>query len=64
MFVGASSHDVAQVEGAGSMISAVAGETATIVRLVRLSLLAPPVLGLSRAIGRFHRAKGPRVRGR
>ncbi len=40
-FVGASIHDVAQALGAGYSISNEAGETATIVKLTRVALLAP-----------------------
>jgi uncharacterized integral membrane protein (TIGR00698 family) len=40
-FVGASIHDVAQALGAGFSVSNEAGETATIVKLTRVALLAP-----------------------
>jgi uncharacterized integral membrane protein (TIGR00698 family) len=40
-FVGASIHDVAQALGAGYSISNEAGETATIVKLTRVAMLAP-----------------------
>lgn len=40
-FFGASIHDVAQALGAGYSYSAAAGETATIVKLARVALLAP-----------------------
>ncbi len=43
--LGASVHDVAQAVGAGYAFSPAAGETATIVKLARVALLAP-VLGL------------------
>lgn len=42
--IGATIHDVAQVVGAGFSVSEPAGDTATLVKLVRVSLLAPFVL--------------------
>lgn len=46
-FLGATIHDVAQVVGAGFSVSDTAGETATLVKLIRVSMLAPVVLVLS-----------------
>ncbi|WP_368185341.1 YeiH family protein [Aestuariibius sp. HNIBRBA575] len=43
-FIGATVHDVAQVVGAGFSISDTAGETSTLVKLIRVSLLAPVVV--------------------
>ena len=43
-FIGATVHDVAQVVGAGFSVSETAGETSTMVKLIRVSLLAPVVL--------------------
>ena len=43
VFLGASIHDVAQVVGAGFMISPETAETATIVKLTRVACLAPAV---------------------
>ncbi len=43
-FIGATVHDVAQVVGAGFSISEQAGETSTLVKLIRVSLLAPVVV--------------------
>ncbi|MEM6609265.1 MAG: putative sulfate exporter family transporter [Pseudomonadota bacterium] len=43
-FIGATVHDVAQVVGAGFSISDTAGETSTIVKLIRVSFLAPIVV--------------------
>ncbi|NNF72459.1 MAG: putative sulfate exporter family transporter [Rhodobacteraceae bacterium] len=43
-FIGATVHDVAQVVGAGFSISDTAGETSTLVKLIRVSFLAPIVL--------------------
>lgn len=42
--IGATIHDVAQVVGAGFSISDSAGDTATLVKLVRVTMLAPFVL--------------------
>lgn len=50
IFIGATVHDVAQVVGAGFSISQEAGETATLVKLVRVTLLAPVVLVFSLAL--------------
>ena len=47
VFVGATVHDVAQVVGAGFSISDRAGETATLVKLIRVTLLAPVVIGVA-----------------
>ena len=47
IFLGASIHDVAQVVGAGFMISPDAAETATIVKLMRVVCLAPAVAVLA-----------------
>ena len=47
IFIGATVHDVAQVVGAGFSISDEAGETATLVKLIRVSLLAPVVVLLA-----------------
>ncbi len=51
-FMGATIHDVAQVVGAGYSISHEAGDTATVVKLLRVALLLPVILlasGLARA---------------
>lgn len=47
IFFGGTIHDVAQVVGAGFSVSQTAGETATLVKLIRVTMLAPVVLGLS-----------------
>jgi len=44
IFLGATIHDVAQVVGAGFSISETAGETATLVKLLRVAMLAPVVV--------------------
>jgi uncharacterized integral membrane protein (TIGR00698 family) len=44
IYLGATIHDVAQVVGAGFSISDAAGETATLVKLLRVAMLAPIVV--------------------
>jgi uncharacterized integral membrane protein (TIGR00698 family) len=44
IFLGATIHDVAQVVGAGFSVSEEAGELATIVKLIRVAMLAPVVV--------------------
>lgn len=46
LFLGGSIHDVAQVVGAGYLISDAVGDTAIVVKLLRVSLLAPTVMVL------------------
>ena len=63
VFLGGTIHDVAQVVGAGFSISPEAGETATLVKLIRVSMLAPVVLAFSviiRARGLAGPAEGAR----
>ena len=43
IFIGATIHNVAQVVGAGFMISETAGDTATIVKLMRVACLVPVI---------------------
>ncbi|MEL6746984.1 MAG: YeiH family protein [Pseudomonadota bacterium] len=47
VFLGATIHDVAQVVGAGFSVSDQAGDTATVVKLIRVTMLAPFVLILA-----------------
>ena len=54
VFLGGTIHDVAQVVGAGFSVSPEVGETATVVKLIRVAMLAPVVLVFSLAI----RARG------
>lgn len=54
VFLGGTIHDVAQVVGAGFSIGPETGETATLVKLIRVSMLAPVVLCFSLVI----RARG------
>jgi len=53
VFIGGAIHDVAQVIGAGFSISDKAGETATLVKLFRVAMLAPVVLIASIIIQRY-----------
>ncbi len=46
IFIGASIHDVAQVVGAGYAISTEAGDTATVVKLMRVAMLAPVIVAV------------------
>ena len=46
LFIGATIHDVAQVVGAGYLISNEAGDTATFIKLFRVALLVPVVIFL------------------
>ena len=50
VFLGGTIHDVAQVVGAGFAVSNETGETATLVKLIRVSMLAPVVLVFALAI--------------
>jgi uncharacterized integral membrane protein (TIGR00698 family) len=47
IFIGGTIHDVAQVVGAGFSVSQEAGDTATLVKLIRVTMLAPVVLVLA-----------------
>ena len=55
-FLGGTIHDVAQVVGAGFSISETTGDTATLVKLIRVSTLAPVVLVASLLIRTFAEA--------
>ena len=46
-YIGATVHDVAQVVGAGYMISPLAGDTATVTKLFRVAMLVPVTLVLA-----------------
>ncbi len=58
VFLGGTIHDVAQVVGAGFSVSNETGETATMVKLIRVTMLAPVVLVLSLVIRSFADAEG------
>ncbi len=60
IFIGATVHDVAQVVGAGYLISETAGDTSAVVKLMRVTFLAPVVLTLALAF----RPSGTRAGGR
>ena len=60
VFLGGTIHDVAQVVGAGFSVSEEAGETATLVKLFRVAMLAPVVLVLSLVMRRAGGDGGPR----
>lgn len=47
IFLGASLHEVAQAVGAGYAVSPEAGDTAVLVKLIRVACLGPVVLGIS-----------------
>lgn len=53
VFLGGTIHDVAQVVGAGFSISEYTGDTATLVKLIRVATLAPVVLVASLLIRHF-----------
>lgn len=56
IFLGATIHDVAQVVGAGYIISDQAGEISTLVKLIRVACLVPVVVVLSLLM---HRRRSP-----
>lgn len=56
VFLGGTIHDVAQVAGAGFSISQEAGDTAVLVKLIRVAMLAPVVLITSMLIRTFAEA--------
>ncbi len=61
IFIGATIHDVAQVVGAGYTISTDAGDTATIVKLLRVSCLLPAVVAIGFATRRARKANAQPV---
>lgn len=62
VFLGGTIHDVAQVVGAGFSISEQAGDTATLVKLFRVAMLAPVVLVASLLIRSFAQHDGSGTR--
>lgn len=58
IFLGATIHDVAQVVGAGFSVSEQSGETATVVKLFRVTLLAPVVLAFSLSLRSVSKSVG------
>ncbi len=61
IFIGATVHDVAQVVGAGYTISTEAGDTSTIVKLLRVSCLLPAVVSIGFLTRRSRTANAQRV---
>ena len=59
VFLGATIHDVAQVVGAGYMISDQAGEISTLVKLIRVACLVPVVITISLLM---HRRRSPEAK--
>lgn len=59
VFLGGTIHDVAQVVGAGFSVSEETGDTATTVKLIRVTLLAPAVLIFALAIRLMAGGKKP-----
>lgn len=53
VFLGGTIHDVAQVVGAGFSVSEETGDTATLVKLIRVTMLAPVVLVMSVAFRKY-----------
>ncbi|MCL3881490.1 YeiH family protein [Marivita sp. GX14005] len=53
VFLGGTIHDVAQVVGAGFSVSEETGEVATLVKLIRVAMLAPVVLVISLVMRRY-----------
>jgi uncharacterized integral membrane protein (TIGR00698 family) len=62
VFLGGTIHDVAQVVGAGYIISPHAGDVATYVKLLRVAMLAPVVFVLAMILAKSARGKGGRAR--
>lgn len=53
VFLGGTIHDVAQVVGAGFSVSQETGEVATLVKLIRVTMLAPVVLVIALGVRQF-----------
>jgi len=60
MFIGATVHDVAQVVGAGYAISPEAGDTATVIKLMRVAMLLPVIIATTMLIRSKAGGKGER----
>ena len=60
VFIGGTIHDVAQVVGAGYMISSETGDIATYVKLLRVAMLLPTVFVISIAVSRRGDGTGAR----
>lgn len=62
IFLGGTIHDVAQVVGAGFIISETAGNVATLTKLMRVAMLVPVVLALTWLIAHWSRQTGAPAR--
>ena len=60
VFLGATIHDVAQVVGAGYIVSDESGATSTLVKLMRVACLVPVVLAISLFVARRRSLSGVR----
>ncbi|EYD72685.1 YeiH family protein [Limimaricola hongkongensis] len=60
VFLGGTIHDVAQVVGAGYSVSEETGDLATLVKLIRVTMLAPIVLGAALIMRRHAPEEGAR----
>ncbi|OJH44019.1 YeiH family protein [Paracoccus sp. SM22M-07] len=60
LFLGGTIHDVAQVVGAGYSVNEETGDIATVVKLIRVTLLAPTVLIGALVLRRHHPTVGKR----
>lgn len=58
VFLGTTIHDVAQVVGAGYIVSETAGETSTLVKLMRVACLVPVIMTLTLLLHTKRRASG------
>ena len=61
IFLGGTIHDVAQVVGAGYSVSEKTGDTATVIKLLRVSMLVPVVFSLSLIFHTRNKAEGGSV---
>jgi uncharacterized membrane protein YadS len=61
LFLGGTIHDVAQVVGAGYMISPETGDVATYVKMLRVAMLLPVVIVLVVIMSRREGSAGPRT---
>lgn len=62
VFIGATIHDVAQVVGAGFSLSNETGEVSTVVKLIRVAMLAPVILVASLLIRSYSKVETPTER--
>ena len=61
IFLGATIHDVAQVVGAGYGVSQAAGDTATVVKLLRVAMLMPVILTITLVTRRTRDPEAPKA---